>query len=218
MKKYSSKSEKVYKILREEIIQRKFPPGERLVERDLIKKFGISKTPIREAIIRLKKDGLVEGSLRQSASVIRISRKDVVEIYDLREILEGLAAKYAAEEITSEKAEKLRLIIRLSENCLKENNFKEYSRFDLKFRNSIGIISENKRLYQMMQSLRYQIRILMATSITLLGRGMKESLSEHKKIVETIINQNSDLAEKMAKEHVRKTKEVVLDWFDRAQW
>lgn len=218
MKKYSSKSEKVYKILREEIIQRKFPPGERLVERDLIKKFGISKTPIREAIIRLKKDGLVEGSLRQSASVIRISRKDVVEIYDLREILEGLAAKYAAEEITSEKAEKLRLIIRLSENCLKENNFKEYSRFDLKFHNSIGIISENKRLYQMMQSLRYQIRILMTTSITLLGRGMKESLSEHKKIVETIVNQNSDLAEKMAKEHVRKTKEVVLDWFDRAQW
>jgi DNA-binding GntR family transcriptional regulator len=70
----------------------------------------------------------------------------------------------------------------------------------------------------MMQRLHYQIRILMRTSITLPGRGGRVSLNEHKKIVKEIVNRNPDLAEKMAKEHIKKTKESILDWFDRVQW
>jgi len=58
----------------------------------------------------------------------------------------------------------------------------------------------------------------MNTSMTLPGRGIKVSLSEHKKIVEAIVNHNPDLAEKMAKEHIKKTRKAVLDWFDRIQW
>jgi len=218
MGNYSSKAEKVYKILRKNIIERKLLPGQKLVERELIEKLGVSKTPVREALTKLKKDGLVEGNLRQSASVIRVSRKDVVEIYNLREVLEALAAKCAAEKITPEKAEELRSNIQLSEEYVKENNLKEYTRLDLKFHNLVEIISENKRLYEMAQYLRYQVKVLMTTSITLPGRGVKVSLSEHKKIVEAIINQNPNLAERMAKKHVRKTRKAVLDWFDRTQW
>lgn len=215
---YLSKTEKVYRILREDIVERRLLPGQRLVERELIEKLGVSKTPVREALARLKKDGFVEGNSRQSASVIRISRKDVAEIYNLREVLEGLAATCVADKITPEKAEELLSNIRLSENCVRENNLKEYTRLDLKFHNLVEIISENKRLYEMMQYLRYQVKVLMTTSITLPGRGVKVSLSEHKKIVEAIINQNPNLAGRMAKKHVRKTSKAVLDWFDRTQW
>lgn len=218
MESYSSKTERVYKTLLENIIQRKLLPGQRLLERDLIEKLGVSKTPIREALARLRKDGLVEGTLYQSAFVARISRKDTAEIYDLRKVLEGLAARCAAEKITPKQAEKLRSIIQLSVECIKENKVKEYTRLDLKFHGLVGDISENERLCKMMQQLRYQTNILMSTSVALPGRGVKVSLSEHKKVVEAIVNQNPELAEKMAEEHVIKTKKAVMDWFDRTQW
>jgi len=218
MENYPSKTEKVYKILQEDIIERRLLPGQRLVERELIGRLGVSKTPVREALARLERDGLVKGSLHQSAVVARILRKDAVEIYDLREVLEGLAAKNAAEKITPEKVEELHSIIKLSEDCIKENNLKEYARLDLQFHHLVGIISENERLCEMMRQLRDQARILMSTSMTLPGRGAKISLSEHKKIVEAIVNQNPDLAKEMAKEHIRKTRKAVLDWFDRTQW
>jgi len=84
----------------ENITERKLLPGERLVERDLMEKLGVSKTPIREVLARLKEDGLMEGALHQSAFVARNSRKDAAEIYDLRRALEALAARCAAEKIT----------------------------------------------------------------------------------------------------------------------
>jgi len=218
MESYPSKTEKVYKILQEDIIERRLLPGQRLVERELIERLGVSKTPVREALVRLKKEGLVKGSLYQSVFVTRILRKDAVEIYDLREVLEGLAAKGAAEKITPKKAEELHSIIKLFEECVKENNLKKYARLDLEFHSLIGMISRNERLCEMMQHFHYQTRVLMSTSMTLPGRGAKISLSEHKKIVEAIIDQNPELAEKMAKEHIRNTREAVLDWFDRTQW
>ncbi len=218
MKNNSSKSEKVYKIIQDDIIERRFLPGQMLVERELIEKLGVSKTPVREALARLKRDGLVEGTLHRSIVVSRILRKDAVEIFALREILEGLAARGAAEKITPEKAKEIHSIIQLSEECIKKNNLKEYAPLDLRFHNLIRIISENERLCEMMQRLHYQIRILMRTSITLPGRGGRVSLNEHKKIVKEIVNRNPDLAEKMAKEHIKKTKESILDWFDRVQW
>jgi len=218
MESYPSKTEKVYKILQEDIIERRLLPGQRLVERELIERLGVSKTPVREALARLKKDGLVKGSLHQSVFVTRILRKDAVEIYDLREVLEGLAAKGAAEKITPKKVEELHSIIKLSEECVKENDLKEYARLDLEFHSLIGMISGNERLCEIMQHLHYQTRLLMSTSMTLPGRGAKISLSEHKKIVEAIIDQNPELAEKMAKEHIRNTRKAVLDWFDRTQW
>jgi len=213
-----SKAEKVYRILQEDIIERRLLPGQRLVERDLIEKLGISKTPIREALAKLKKEGLVKEDLHQSVLVTRILRKDALEIYNLREVLEGLSTKCAAENITSEQAKELHLIIQLSEDCIKKNNLKEYARLDLEFHNLIEIISKNERLYDMMQRLRNQTRILLSTSITLPGRGIRVSLNEHKKIVKEIVNRNPDLAEKMAKEHIKKTRKAVLDWFDRTQW
>ena len=218
MENYPSKTEKVYKILRDDVIEKRLLSGQRLVERELIDRLGVSKTPVREALARLKRDGLVRGNLHQSVFVTRILRKDAVEIYNLREVLEGLAAKSAAEKIIPDKAKKLRSIVQLSEECIKENSLKKYARLDLEFHNLIGMIGQNERLCKMMQHLHYQTRILMTTSMALPGRGAKISLSEHKKVVEAIINHNLDLAEKMAKEHIKKTKKAVLDWFDRMPW
>jgi DNA-binding GntR family transcriptional regulator len=218
MKENFGKTEMVYKTLQEDIIEGRLSPGERLVERDLTERFGVSKTPLREAFVRLKQDGLIEGMLHQGVSVIRISRKDAVEIYDLREVLEGLVARKVAEGITSDRAEKLRSLIQLSKDCAQKDDVKEYARVDLEFHNLLRIFSENQRSSQVMQSLHHQSRILLKTSMNLPKRGPKISLREHKKILKAILNHDPIVAEQMAKEHVRNTREAVLDWFDRTQW
>lgn len=210
---YPSRTERVYNILLEKIIKQKFIPGERLVERDLAEMLGVSKTPVREALGRLEKEGLVYGVPYRGVFVARISPKDVLEIYDLREVIEGLGAWSAAEKINKEHIEQLNSIIQSSGDCVKKNDLECYSSLDLKFHNLLAAISGNERLSQIMQLLRNQTRILMSTSVKLPGR-VKVSLDDHKKIVEAVVRQDAKLAEKLAREHVRKTKEAILDWLE----
>lgn len=209
-----SKADIIYKALQEEIVEGRISPGERLVERNLMERFKVSKTPVREALLKLKQDGLVEGGLYQGISVIRISREDAIEIYDLREVLEGLAARKAAERITLEEATKLRSFIEVFQECVEKNDVKRYTLLDLKFHNLLGKIGKNKRLMDMMQRFHSQSRVLLRTSLNLPTRGPLVSFNEHKKIIRRILDKNPHLAERMAKEHVRKTKQAVLEWFD----
>lgn len=218
MEESLGKAEMAYKALREDVTQGRLSPGERLVEKNLMKRFGVSKTPIREALSRLKQDGVVEGSPHHSVSVIRVSPNDAVEIYDLREILEGLAAKKTAEKTTPDKANEMRSIIRHFEKCVKKNDVREYISLDVRFHKTLGAMSGSKRLSDMMEHLYHQSRILLKTSLKLPGRGPAVSLTEHKKIVEAIIDEDVSLAEQMAREHIDKTKKAVLNWFNRTQW
>ncbi|RLE08368.1 hypothetical protein DRZ78_01220, partial [Candidatus Aerophobetes bacterium] len=164
LQNYPSKSEKVYDILLENIIRRRLTPGERLVERDLAEKLGVSKTPIREALSRLRKEGLVEGTSYHGFFVTRISPKDMEEIYELREVIEGLAARNATKKINEEQIEQLNSIIRSFEQCVRKKDLEGYSFLDLEFHNLLATISKNKRLSEIMQLLRNQTKILMSTS------------------------------------------------------
>lgn len=213
-----SKTQTAYQMLLDEILEGKLYPGQRLVERELVKRLGISKTPVREALLRLKEEGLVQGVLNQSVSVTRITIKDVVEIYDLREVLEGLAAKTAAVRITSQSSKSLKELIALSEKYCIENNLKEYAEVDLELHNLIGVISENQRLCDALSRFRNQSRILIRNVIKLLGRGGKVSLREHKAIVEAIVGGNPELAEKRAKEHIHEAKKAVMRLLDSMGW
>lgn len=214
-----SKTDMVYRALQEEIVEGRIPPGERLVERNLMERFGVSKTPIREALLKLKQDGLVEGGVvHQGVSVIRISREDAIEIYDLREVLEGLAARKAAERIREEDIEKLNSFLQLFEECVEKGDIRKYAKMDLDFHKFLAVVSGNKRLVKAIERFFYQARILLRTSLMLPSRGPKVSLAEHRKVVEAIIEKNASLAEKKAKEHVRNTKEAVLRWFENTQW
>ena len=92
----------VYLKLRQEIVSGKLPPGYLLREAELAARFGVSKTPLREAFVRLEKDGFVEIAPYRSAVVGGYSRQDLREIYEVRELLEGLCAREAALNIATE--------------------------------------------------------------------------------------------------------------------
>jgi len=208
-----NKTEKIYKKLLDDILKGKFYQGQRLIEKELVDLYKISKTPLREALTRLERVGLVQKNMNRGFLVKRILRKDAEEIYELREIIDGLSVRKITENFTEEKIEKIEKIIRDMELCIRDKKTDKYIELDKYFHTALNKLSGNKRLIEIMQNLNYQISILLKTSIKLSERGINVSFSEHKMIFEAILNKNSIKAEEVAKKHIRKTKKAVLEYF-----
>ena len=216
----SSKSKKMYNIIIKEIVTGKIFPGQRLTERELIEKYGMSKTPIREALHKLEENGIVTYELNRGFSVVKISHCDAEEIYELREVLEGLAAKKVVEKLDLAITQDKNIIenFRLSEECLKNNDIQKYSILDMEFHNLLADMSGNYRLKNTLDKLYYQARLLLSTSLYLTGRGISISFNEHKDIVKAISNKDIVNAERKAREHAKGVKTAVLNWIDKKNY
>jgi DNA-binding GntR family transcriptional regulator len=217
MKKISSKSKKIYNMIIKEIVTGKFFPGQRLIERELIEKYGISKTPIREALYKLEENGVVTYELNKGFSIVKVSRCDVEEIYELREVLEGLTAKKVAGklDLTLTQDEDIIKNFRLSEECLKNNDIQKYSILDMEFHNLLADMSGNCRLKNTLNKLYYQAKLLLSTSLFLPGRGISISFNEHKDIAKAISDKDIINAEKKAQAHIKNVKIAILNWIDK---
>jgi DNA-binding GntR family transcriptional regulator len=217
MKKISSKSKKIYNMIIKEIVTGKFFPGQRLIERELIEKYGMSKTPIREALYKLEENGVVTYELNKGFSIVKVSRCDVEEIYELREVLEGLAVKKVAGklDLTLTQDEDIIKNFRLSEECIKNNDIQKYSILDMEFHNLLADMSGNGRLKSMLNKLYYQAKLLLSTSLFLPERGISISFNEHKDIAKAISNKDIINAEKKAQAHIKNVKTAILNWIDK---
>jgi len=209
-----NKTEIIYKKLLDDILKGGFYQGQRLIEKELIDRYKISKTPLREALIKLERVGLVQKNINRGFLIKRILRKDAEEIYELREIIDGFSVRKITEDITEEKIQKIEKIIHDMELCIRDKKTDKYIKHDKYFHTVLNKLSGNKRLIEIMQNLNYQISILLKTSIKLPERGINVSFSEHKMIFKAILNKNSIKAEEVAKKHIRKTKKAVLEYFD----
>jgi DNA-binding transcriptional regulator YhcF (GntR family) len=109
----------VYEELKSAIVDLRLAPGDPLREATLAEQLGVSKTPIREALTRLEQEGLVETTSFKGAVVSGYSRQDLIEIYELRELLENAAARAAAESMSDEDRDRLRRICRESRKLTK---------------------------------------------------------------------------------------------------
>src|SRR5258707_13653661 len=109
----------VYHRLREQIVSAELPPGYVLREAELAARFEVSKTPLREAFVRLEKDGFVTIPPYRSAVVAGYSQQDLREIYEVRELLEGQGAREAAVNIATEAVPTLSRVVRDSEQALR---------------------------------------------------------------------------------------------------
>jgi DNA-binding GntR family transcriptional regulator len=200
-----------------EIVTGKFFPGQRLIERELIEKYGMSKTPIREALYKLEENGVVTYELNKGFSIVKVSRCDVEEIYELREVLEGLVVKKVAGklDLTPTQDEDIIKNFRLSEECLKNNDIQKYSILDMEFHNLLADMSGNCRLKSMLNKLYYQAKLLLSTSLFLPGRGISISFNEHKDIAKAISNKDIINAEKKAQAHIKNVKTAILNWIDK---
>jgi DNA-binding GntR family transcriptional regulator len=198
---------KIYEILRNEIITLCLSPGEPLLEQTLARRFKVSRTPIREVLRRLNHEGLVEIIPQKGAFVAVIGLSDVHEVFQIREALEGLAARIAASRMDKGQLDSI-------EHKLSERSMEEAAQAGARLHQFILEATENRRLLSMMEILKGQIDRLRAVAGRFPGRTSK-SIEEHKEILTALKAKNGELAEKAMRRHIRSTMLSIFEYMQK---
>lgn len=193
---------KVFSQIQNDILNGLYQPGESLIETKLSEEMGVSRTPIREAIRQLELEGLVQSIPNKGAIVKGISAKDIEDIYTIRMLIEGLAARWAAEKITPGELEELKEAVELEEFYTTKNDLSHLLRFDSRFHDIIYRACKSKPLMHTLSTFHHYVQKARSISMNSPGRA-GQVLEEHKAILKAIIDRDADRAERLTTEHVR---------------
>jgi DNA-binding GntR family transcriptional regulator len=199
-------SELAYTRIKKMIAEYRFSPGSRINVEELTRKLGASRTPIWEAIRRLEQEGLVRNIPNRGVFLIELTRDAAAELYAVREVLEGMAARLAVGTIPDRALEKMEAAIREQEKLVAEENLVGYSRSDFEFHACVYAACGNTVLREMLESLKNKARPL-AMRITPI---LPELLEDHRDIVRALRQRDPELAEAAFRKHNRKVLALVL--------
>lgn len=195
-----------YTLVLEAIDRGDFQPGDRLVESELADRFGVSRTPIREALQRLETQSVLVRDGR-SMVVASLSHDELGELYIVRAALEGLAARLAAQHAAPEEIRVLFEMIAADRKL--QNDPKRLSRANKRFHRQIHLASHNRYLIQQLEMVHRTMALLATTSLAAEGRP-GAALDEHEKIVAAIEARDGAAAEAALKAHISKAFETRL--------
>jgi len=204
IKGYELLSQKVYQVLKKEIVRGILEPGSNLSENKLAKEMHVSRTPIREAMRKLTAEGLVKTSPNKKMIVSEVSLVDIKEVLLVRGALEGLAASIAAKKINREEIDKLEKIVTQMSRYLTKENLSSYCEIDDEFHNLIFDICGNKWIIKVRENLGNFIYRFRIKSLSVPGR-LKYSLEEHQAIMESLKKHDSEEADRLSKMHMENT-------------
>ncbi|WP_333682680.1 GntR family transcriptional regulator [Pontibaca methylaminivorans] len=188
----------VYEMIVRAIDAGLYRPGDRLVESELAERFGVSRTPVREALQRLETQSLLERDGR-SLIVATLDHDQMAELYVVRRELEGLAARLAARHATIEEVAVLREMV-AADNRLIEDPV-ALSRANRRFHKQIHLASHNRYLVQQLDLVYRTMALMASTSLAAEGRG-RVAQEEHEGIVAAIATRDEEAAEKAVRAHI----------------
>ena len=194
----SSNQTDAYALILEAIDVGVYRPGDRLVESDLAERFGVSRTPIREALQRLETQSLLEREGR-SLIVASLDHNQMAELYVVRRELEGLAARLAARHATEEEIRVLQEMVESDDAFV--DNPTELSKANRRFHEQIHLASHNRYLVQQLNLVHRTMALMATTSLAAEGRG-RIAQEEHKTIVNAIERRDEDGAARALKDHI----------------
>lgn len=207
--KHSNLSGKIYQILKDQITHEELKPGQRLLDDQLASMFGVSRTPVREALARLSTEGLVKIVPRGGVYVKKLTREDVEDIYEVRKVLEGLAARKAASLMTDKKIEKLAALFEKA-RCSKEKDYKPHIDLDVKLHDAILKSCRNQKLSSIMENL-YTLIHVFRVRVGKDRQKAEKAFGEHVTIFEAIKKRDAREAERAMIEHIKRSKKYILD-------
>lgn len=175
-----------------------FKPGDRLVESDLADRFGVSRTPIREALQRLETQNLLTRDGR-SLIVASLSHNEMAELYAVRSELEGLAARLAAQHASAEEVFVLREMVQEDRKLTDDPS--ALSRANRRFHKQIHLASHNRFLVRQLDLVHRSMALMATTSLAAEGRG-EVAMEEHNAIVEAIAAGDQDGAQQALRDHI----------------
>jgi len=201
--------EKVDERIRQRIFSRDLKPGERIDEQALARDFGISRTPLREALKVLQNEGLVKLVPRRGCFVAKLSGQDVDEIYGTIGLLEGACAARAAQAATLADVARLRRVTERMAQAAAERNFKRYFDANLAAHAAIQQVGGNQWQNNVIQYLRSMCRLWPYVSIGKLPGRLEESLSEHQELLDAIEAHDAARAEAVMRKHIDNTRAAL---------
>lgn len=200
--------EHVYTNVKNAIIGGDFQPGKRLIEEKIAADLETSRTPVREAIQKLEKEGLIYRLPRGGFAVKAVTEEEVEEVFGLRSILEGYAAYLATSRITAEEMRKLEEIIRAEDEGLKDLNIDEFIRLDGEFHDVLYKAAKNARLYALLHDLRdymYRYRVI----ILRYQRKPHLAVQDHKQMLASIKGKSPRQVDKLVRKHMIRGKDII---------
>ncbi len=192
--------EKILETIRESILKGQLKPGEKVAEPELAERFGISRTPIREAFRQLESEGYLTVIPRKGAVVTALSERAVEEFYAIKSILEGYAAQMAAENMADKDIEKLEAINQRLQELADEGDVKTFFRVHNEFHEVFIRAAGNEKLLELINQLMLKFNRFRLASLSLPGR-MEISVKEHEKIIKAFKRKDGSQADNL----VRKT-------------
>lgn len=204
----SSLFETVYHEIESAIIDGSLKPGESLTELHLSRELGVSRTPIREALRRLEQDELIRYVPNKGAVVIGISRKDTEDMYNIRMLIEGLAAEWAAQNITSDELAEMKETIELQEYYASKGDSDQVLRLDDAFHEQLYNASRSRMLKHVLKNFHSYATPVRVLSIKSNSRIIA-SVGEHRAIYEALENHDSSKGKLLAREHIENSKKNI---------
>jgi DNA-binding GntR family transcriptional regulator len=202
--------EQVLDLLRREIVETRLRPGQRLVERELVERTGVSRTTIREALRQLAAEGLVTNIPQKGAIVSIPSAKEAAEVYEVRALLEGLAARAFAQNASSEQIGALRVAFAALEKSVDADDPRVMLQAKNRFYDALFDGADNKTVRSILGGLQARVALLRATSLSAEGRP-DQSIVEIREIVEALERRDADAAAEAASWHVRQAARTLFE-------
>ncbi|MFG6157170.1 GntR family transcriptional regulator [Halomonas sp. 1390] len=206
-------AERVFNQLQDAIVRGELAPGSKITEPGLSRAYGISRGPLREAMRRLESHRLIQRVPHVGARVVQLSMKELLELFDLREALESMAARLAAEHMTPEEIAGLREVLSVHERQADLRRGEAYYQRegDLDFHYQIVLGSHNKMLMGLLCDDLYYLVRLYRTQFSASGTRPQRAFVEHHRIVDAIEAGDAELAELLMRRHVSASRANVVE-------
>lgn len=201
---------KVFNQIEDKILCGEYKDGDSLNELKLSKELGVSRTPVREALMQLELEGLIKTVPNKGALVVGISEKDIEDIFAVRIRIEGMAAKLCAENATPEQITQLQKNMDLQEFYMIKGDIEQIRGLDDEFHKLIYSASGSRPLRFMLSSFHNYLKHARDISVHTDDRAEK-SVSEHKAILQAIKNKDGELAELLIVHHIRNAKNNLFE-------
>lgn len=208
-------SEQVFNFVKESILKGVYKPGQKLNEIELSQTLGVSRSPIREALQRLDNEGLVKLQPRKGAVVHCPSTREIEELFELREALEGMAVRLAAARGEEGEIRSLTDFLEETKRAIAKDMYSFYP-WDLDFHFQMARCARNGKLEESIKKLNSQLTLARYLSGREMGRA-SEALMEHMQIVEAVKERDARKAKKRMITHLNNSRKNMMEIFSRAR-
>lgn len=202
--------EQVLQLLHQEIVEMRLQPGQRLVERELIERIGVSRTTIREVLRQLSAEGLVTTIPQKGAIVAVPSLKDAREVYEVRALLEGVLARHFAEKASDEQVAALRgAFTEMARRWAESEDPRELLRSKAALYAVLFDGADNQTVRTILEGFQARIAVMRAATLAEPGRA-EQSIAEIKALVDAIERRDADAAEQASRHHVEQAAATLF--------